>query len=803
MLTFYQPDSRCLPSEVFQNIFNMMITGGEDEDVQAYALPEVKPQPFRLFTELGQGPSMVYGIHQLDQGFLSVVLDFKALQFCVTFFHDREISQLQRMTVAAFADMLSLWLVQTFISDAQHAPPLFPSIQSFWRPSPQPQYAALLLVLQGLLGFNSSQVEHYWQIGYQESLASLFESFKRDATEPPPIPQIDHAVIERKSSTVVLSRASQFITQGTKYLLPECEIGRVRGKSRTDADSVIVALYYLSPVGDGLQRPDVLAADIVGFIHSFKIREPDSRRARDESPRRNNKTLIAGGKISLTEAQLDAKLGQINHTAFADKLLPPALQKLVKTKKSTNVVPGRARDRVFLRLTDRGAEYAESILGFRGRPSNLVAKVTPPKSAVVIVDLIAKYGSMNRAEILQKYIVATNRTENYQDATLQSMKMLLCHAVNRGELIRKREFYSLTTNPEDSWLLRCTLRNSAFEPRDINRTDYGQMLTRAIRQCFADKTALDEDDVYSALYHKVEFKRLQMPALQQVLNQMINPSNPSLVKHGDCYFRIPRNGALFDIDELYRQCNEGWVEQTLQMQGFALPYTALSTAFQTQIFTAECKVPVLRTDERLFIAPSTLPFENVGLGLFAKVELPENTLIEVTGHIQKRQPNDNSFLPYGFSLQKGSEIWEINARPLGCDVLCKAAMANDGLDKRAPNMTQHLIQGLEGRLFLRLLETVAPDTELLWSYGDDYWEAFHERYANIEFDDVDIIQGDIDNLPEYNVFQYSGWKASEPASPCTPPVATRMLLSDKVFMSSLNAADFTVFDGPPLFPNID
>ena len=788
MLDFYHPKGRHLPENVLQDICALQYTSAEDMDVQFDAIPDAKPQPFKLFPTSGEFPTVVYGIHQLAQGFLAVVLNFMTMQFSITLCQTQVATYLDKASVISIAKIMDEWLARIYNADSQKMP-AFPHILGFHQETPLPQYAALLLVLQSIIGFTAEQLQQYWQRGYQETLASLLDTYKQQFEVVPKVPTIRHAIIERRPNARSFLVLDTFIRHGTKYMLPENEVERIQGKATTDDDAIILALYYLSPLGKKRERSFIFSGDVVGFIYSFKLLESSVRHSRDDSPRRSATTtaLVSGTKITVSEPVLRSKFQQINATAkLRGADLPPGLQLLEKDTRETSLIPGRKRPRTFIRLTDRGAQHAEHLLGFRERPTSLVSEIVPKRSCLVIVDLVAKYGAMNKAEIMQKYItlMATN-TEEPVEISNQNIKFLVINAVKTGELTQEDGYLYLTSDPAASWRLRHTLRNRLFQSRVIVETDFGKILMRAIKQCFVEHTGLVMNDIYVRLYQEIEFKHLTRKSLEQVLDQMTDGKTPTLICWDKYYFRAPPVGAQFDADELYKQCNEGWVEDSFRRYGFTISLQEIQTAFVTGKFSEDCQNPTLSTDAKLCVKRSTLPFENVGMGLFSKYALPKDTLIEVVGLEQLRDINDHTFLPYGFSFPYKNQTWELDCKPPGKTVTCLAAMANDGLLERKANMEQHLVEGLHRRLFLRLLEAVPADTELLWSYGEDYWEAFREYQSRFSQDE-DFIYGDLDDCEirqeQETLVSCLGWSPERPSTYAITQKVSTLTLSDENFM---------------------
>jgi hypothetical protein len=729
MFQFYKRSSRCFPSYILENLFQLSQEQNPtlEVDIDMDILPISSPPPFKFFTPAGEPlASLVYGLHPFGDEFYTFLFDFEAGKFNILIHHIEGQPLTNRLAMERIGPLFSEWLCSSYSTETQQPPPRLPLIGVQSCATTNPAFSALLVILQKIVNFTPTKANDYWRVGCRETIACLLEDYGQKTSVAPLVPPPVLATIERLEKYKTAKTVTDLIRLFTKYHLPQEEFERARGRARTQEDAVPLALYYLSEVGPNGKRKPVFHADIVAFLYRFQLVADHPSNKRDHSPKRTHSATTTGNKKLPGEAELKAKISQMNSVAFDDQRLPPHMQKLVKTTPSLEI-GGITRARVFLAPTECGIRYAEFLLGFRDSPTGGMTSDLKKPNSTIVLELITKYGAMFRDEILHRLMAMhAENPDSVEEFNWQKVNLNLIWCANHGTIVSKDELFYLAKDPVTSLMLRSTLRNPIFQ--SPSTVSFDRLISGAVNDCFVQSTALSANEVFAILFPRPEFEQLKLPVLQSVLRKKCGGKRPSLFCFDNYYFRIPENNEPLTAEELYRQCSEGWVESSLLEKGFNLHPAAIQTAFKTGLFSPASRMLYAIDQELLlFVGDSELPVLNVGRGLFTKAEFPAGTLIEVTGHTQLRDPLDTRFLSHGFSFDLIGQIWEIDCKPLGKEVTCLAAYANDGRDMRAANMKQRLVDGLEGHLFMQVLERIPANTELFWDYGDDYWMAFEDE----------------------------------------------------------------------------
>jgi hypothetical protein len=725
MFQFYKGTSRCLPMYIMDNIFKLSqyrSTSLEVDDLDIDALAIDRPPALRFFSPTGRPiATLVYGLYQLGDEFYTLLFDFGANKFNILIHHAEGKPLNNRITMERIGPLFSEWMATTYRADTMQPSQGFPMIgvQSF--SSEQPAFSALLVIMQRILNFSMAKQQDYWKMGATETMAALFEEHSRMLS---PIPSLRMPVLARltRLENYASSKSdTDLIRTFTTYHLPCEEVDRVRGKARVQADAVPLALYYLSSVGPDGKRKPVFHVDVVAFMYRFQLLKEETTRARDQSPKRRSSGFSSGKGSFPSDEILKKKISQMNTAVKDDEKLPFHLRRL---EKSLCTPDGRKNERLFIRPTEIGIQYAEFLLGLRETPVGVLNEDDQKANSMLILELITKYGAMSRDELLHRLMNLHNENPELVPAfTWKKVNLNVILILKKGTLIQKGELLFLAKTPQLSWVLRTTLRNPVFQPPVT--IEFNDLLSTAIDECFGITTGISANEIFAFLFPKPAFEQLKLTILQQVLHKKCIGKTATLLSYGLLFFRKPAGGAPFDVDELYRQCTQGWVEKSLQQKGFGLHPEAILIAHRTRLFPNSCRMLYALDQEHIFkVRDSQLPFTGAGFGLFAAVDLPAHLLIEITGESQLRDHDDQRFLTHGFAFEFRNQIWEIDCKPPGQSVTCMGAFANDGRHIIKPNMSQLLVDGLEGRLFLEVLENVPAGTELLWDYGEDYWRAF-------------------------------------------------------------------------------
>lgn len=142
---------------------------------------------------------------------------------------------------------------------------------------------------------------------------------------------------------------------------------------------------------------------------------------------------------------------------------------------------------------------------------------------------------------------------------------------------------------------------------------------------------------------------------------------------------------------------------------------------------------VEETDERFYIAPSTMP--NAGYGCFAKTHIKRGDWLEIIGVYVKAHGIADQCTEYAKRYKfAGSPQMNAKIVPMGY-----GGMVNHSDDPKLKNCELMFDRGINkrsqhaGQVIYRFLRDVLPDEEIIGNYGKNISEEVNKIAANLGF----------------------------------------------------------------------